>query len=302
MCHYWMSKEDPDETNLRHLYKFVSSLKEFVTEPFEMNLSGGETLMKEGVLDLVEFIAGQGFRFSMVSNGFLIDQAVARRIADSGLSFFFFFLHSVDQGVRGFVCGTKGAHRRVMEAVKYFGAYRGKLKNLTLQTIIMGPNLEGILDLVAWARGKELSLSFMAITRPAMVPTDATWYKQKEHSFLWPKDTARVHFVLDELIRLKKEGCRIDNHVGQLERFKLYFSDPEKFVKETPCSLGDDMMLVNPRGDLYLCCEMEPAGNIKEGDIKQIWMSGKAENLRERIRGCRKNCAGMVNCYKEQHA
>ncbi len=299
MCNYWMSKKDPDELELRHLYKFVSSLKEFAGIPFEMNISGGETLMKEGMLDLVEFIAAQGFRFSMVSNGYLIDKTVAKRIADSGLSFLALSLDSLDESIHDFLRGTKGAHKKVMEALEYFGAYRGKLQNLTLQTIIMGPNLEGILDLVAWAQGKQLSLSFIAITRPNMIPPDAAWYKKEEHRFLWPQDTRRVHYVLDELIRLKKMGHRIDNPVGQLEKFKLYFSDPEQFVKETACSLGDDMMLVNPRGDLYLCCEMEPAGNIKEGNVGQIWTSQKAENIREKIRRCRVNCTGMVNCYKE---
>lgn len=299
MCNYWMSKEDPEEVELRHLYKFISSLKEFVDMPFEMNLSGGETLMKKGMLDLVEFIAKQGFRFSMVTNGYLIDKATAKRIADSGLSFLVLSLESLDENVHDFLRGTKGAHKKVMEALEYFNAYRGKLKNLTLQTIIMGPNLEGILDLVAWAKDKELSLSFMAITRPNMVPTDAAWHKREEFSFLWPQDASRAHFVLDELIRFKKEGWRIDNPVGQLEKFKLYFSDPEKFVKETACSLGDDMLHVNPKGDVYLCCEMEPAGNIKESDVGQIWTSPKAESLREKIRHCQRNCAGMVNCYKE---
>ncbi|MFH1800254.1 MAG: radical SAM protein [Candidatus Omnitrophota bacterium] len=299
MCNYWMTKKDPDELEPCHLYKFVSSLKEFAGMPFEMNISGGETLMKEGILDLVEFIANQGFRFSMVSNGYLIDKTVAKRIADSGLSFLALSLDSLDESTHDFLRGTKGAYKKVMEALEYFGAYRGKLQNLTLQTIIMGPNLEGILDLVDWAQGKQLSLSFIAITRPNMIPTDAAWYKKKEHSFLWPQDIGRVHYVLDELIRLKKIGHRIDNPIGQLEKFKLYFSDPERFVKETACSLGDDMMLVNPKGDLYLCCEMEPAGNIKESDVGQIWTSQKAENIREKIRRCQMNCAGMVNCYKE---
>jgi len=299
MCGYWMSKEDPEELQLRHLYKFISSLKEFAGMPFEMNLSGGETLMKEGMLDLVEFIAEQGFRFSMVSNGYLMDKAVAKRIADSGLSFLALSLESLDGNIHDFLRGTKGAHKKVMEALGYLSAYRGKLQNLTLQTIIMGPNLEGILDLVDWARGRELSLSFIAVTRPNMVPPDAAWYKKKEYDFLWPQDIRKVHSVLDELIRLKKMGRRIDNPIGQLERYKSYFSDPEKFVKETACSLGDDMMLVNPKGDVYLCCEMESVGNIKESDVGQIWTSQKAEHVREKIRRCRTNCTGMVNCYKE---
>lgn len=301
MCNYWEtgSKQAREEVEIADLRKFIVSLKDFVNTPFGINISGGEPLLKKGMLDLIEFIAGQGFKFSMVTNGYLINRSVARRIADSGLNFLAISLDSLDEKIHDNIRGIKGAHRKVMDALKYFDAYRGKLENITVQTIIMGPNLDGILDLVDWSRDKQFSLSFMAVTRPNMTPVDSVWYKKEEFSFLWPQDTVKARYVLDELIRLKKAGRRIDNPVGQLERFKLYFSDPEKFVKETACSLGDDMIQVNPRGDIYLCCEMEPAGNIKQGDIGSIWTSQKAESIREKIRRCRRNCAGMVNCYRE---
>lgn len=299
MCNYWMSKEDPDELELCHLYKFVSSLKEFVGMPFEMNISGGETLMKEGILDLVEFIANQGFRFSMVTNGYLIDKTIAKRIADSGLSFLAISLDSLDENVHDFLRGKKGARCKVIEALEFFATYRGKLKNIALQTIIMGQNLDSILDLVKWAKDRQVSHSFMAITRPNMVPIDPEWYKKDEFNFLWPKDISKVLNILEELIKLKKSGYRIDNPIGQLEKFKLYFSDPERFVRDTPCSLGDGIIHINPKGDVYLCCEMESIGNVKEGDIGKIWTSQKAESIREKIRRCQRNCAGMVNCYRE---
>ena len=299
MCNYWQSKEDPEELNLNHLYRFISSLKEFVGIPFEMNISGGEPLMKKGMLDLVEFIANQGFRFSMVTNGYLIDKCLAKRIADSGLSFLAISLDSLDENINDFLRGTIGAHRKVLEALEFFDTYRGRLQNITLQTIITGKNLDTILDLVKWAKDRQVSHSFMAITRPNMVPVDPEWYKKDEFNFLWPKDISRVLHILDELIKLKKSGYRIDNPIGQLERFKLYFSDPEKFVRDTPCSLGDGIIHVNPKGDVYLCCEMESVGNIKEGNIGSIWTSQKAESIREKIRHCQRNCAGMVNCYRE---
>jgi len=299
MCNYWMSKEEPDELEIQHLYKFISSLKEFVGMPFEMNISGGETLMKKGILDLVEFIANQGFRFSMVTNGYLLDKVTAKRIADSGLNFLAISLDSLDENTHDFLRGVKGSRLKVIEALEFFNVYMGRLQNITLQTIIMGQNLDGILNLVKWAKDKKVSHSFMAITRPNTAPIDPEWYKKDEFSFLWPGDISKALNTIDELIKLKKAGYRIDNPIGQLERFKLYFSDPEKFVKDTPCSLGEGIIHINPKGDVYLCCEMESAGNIKEGEIGKIWTSQKAEDIREKIRRCRRNCAGMVNCYRE---
>jgi len=299
MCNYWMSSEDPDELTSQQLCKFISVLKEFVGVPFEMNISGGETLAKEGILDLVEIIASQGFRFSLVTNGYLLDKPVAKRIADSGLSFLAVSLDSLDENIHDFLRGRKGACSKVLEALEFFDTYRGKLKNITLQTIIMNHNLSSVLDLIQWAKDRQVSHSFMAITRPNMVGVDPEWYKKDEFNFLWPKDISEVLHILDELIKLKKSGYRIDNPIGQLEKFKLYFADPEKFVRDTPCSLGEGIVHINPRGDVYLCCEMESVGNVKENAIGTIWASQKAQDIRNKIKGCQRNCAGMVNCYRE---
>jgi len=72
MCKYWKTKQDPNEVNLQELCRFVSSLKRFVNTRFEMNISGGEPLLKEGIFDLIEFIANQEFRLSMVTKAYLI--------------------------------------------------------------------------------------------------------------------------------------------------------------------------------------------------------------------------------------
>jgi MoaA/NifB/PqqE/SkfB family radical SAM enzyme len=299
MCNYWKTKEGSEEISTQQLFRFISSLRSFILTPFEMNISGGEPLLKKGMLDFVRFIAEQDFRFSLVTNGFLINEALARSIADSGLNFLAISLDSLDENTHDFLRGVKGAHRKVIEALRFFDTYRGRLKNITLQTIIMGPNLNDIPDLVRWAKDKQVSHSFMAVTRPTITPIDSEWHKKDEFSFLWPKEISSAIHTLDELIELKKSGYRIDNPIGQLERFKLYFSDPEKFVKDTPCSLGEGMIHINPKGDVYLCCEMDPIGNIKEGDIEKIWTSQEAEIIREKIRRCQRNCAGMVNCYRE---
>ncbi len=300
MCNYWQTSNSQVEVDIPTFCRFVDALTNFVHTPFEMNISGGEPLLKEGVLDLVECIAARGFRFSLVTNGFMIDKAKARRIADSGLNFLAISLDSLAEGTHDYIRGMPGAHKKVMEALGYFSSYRGKLQNITLQTILMGPTMEGVLDLVEWANTQQLSLSFMAVTRPNMVAIDPQWYRREDMHFLWPTDITRMHSILDRLIALKRSGYRIDNPIGQLERFKLYFSDPETFVKETPCSLGDDFMHVNPHGEIHLCCEMEPIGNITQGtDIGKMWASKQAQRVRENIRRCKRNCAGMVNCYRE---
>lgn len=299
MCYYWKTKKNPYETSIKELCKFVSSLRNFVDVPFEMNISGGEPFLKEGMLDLIECIAEGGFRFSTVTNAYLINRRMARKIADSGLSFLSISLDSLDEGTHNYLRGARGAYKRVMKAITYLNEYRGKLKNVGIQTIISGKNLKGLPELCKWVRDNRLTISFIALMRPNMLPIDDTWYKREQYSFLWPQDIAEVNAVIDNLIALKLAKYPIDTEIGQFERFKLYYQNPEKFVKSTPCSLGDDILHVNPIGEVYLCCEMESIGNIKDSDIHSIWSSEQANLIREKIHCCKRNCAGMINCYKE---
>jgi MoaA/NifB/PqqE/SkfB family radical SAM enzyme len=299
MCHYWETKNNRHETSIKELCHFVSSLKNFVDVPFEMNISGGEPFLKKGILDFIEFIARQGFRFSTVSNAYLINRRLARRIADSGLNFISISLDSLNEGTHDYLRGVRGSYRRVIRAIEYFNTYRGKLKNVGIQTIITEKNLEDIPELVVWAKNNNLTVSFLAVMRPNMLPIDDAWHKKEQYKFLWPQNTAKVHAVIDKLIALKIDKYPIDTELGQLERFKLYYQNPEKFVKSSPCNLGEDILHVNPIGEAYLCCEMESIGNIKGSDIYSIWTSQKAEIVRGKIKNCKRNCAGMVNCYKE---
>jgi len=299
MCHYWETKNNRAETSIKELCHFVSNLRNFVDVPFEMNISGGEPFFKKGIMGFIEFVAQQGLRFSTVSNAYLINRRLARRIADSGLNFISISLDSLDETTHDFLRGVRGSYKRAIRAIEYFNAYRGKLKNVGIQTIITGKNLKDIPDLVVWAKDNNLTISFIAVMRPNMLPIDDGWYKKEQYKFLWPQDTAQVHTVIDKLAALKINKYPIDTELGQMERFKLYYQNPEKFVKSSPCNLGEDILHINPTGEAYLCCEMESIGNIKNSDINLIWTSEKAARVREKIKSCKRNCAGMVNCYKE---
>ena len=46
---------------------------------------------------------------------------------------------------------------------------------------------------------------------------------------------------------------------------------------------------------------MEPIGDIKEGkDIGELWISDKAEQVRDDIRNCNYNCKLLINCFFEE--
>ncbi|HTY45713.1 MAG TPA: radical SAM protein [Patescibacteria group bacterium] len=303
MCYMWQANARlPQELSVEEWKAFAVALKEFNGRDTAINITGGEPLLKENILDLLTFIGRQGFaNVSMTTNGFLIDRDVAKTIADSGIHMISLSLDSIKEDVHDYVRGVKGAYANATGAIRFFEERPGRLQKLVIQTILMEPTLDGILELVAWADKKKISIYFMAITKPLCLPLDDNWHVASEHNFLWPKDIAKACRLIDELVRFKEQGVDIGNSVAQLKAFKRYFADPNDFVKEKKqCKMGEGMLKIGSTGEVCLCAEKGVIGNIRDTPLKDICFSEQARQVREAIKSCKTNCPQLINCYFEE--
>lgn len=303
MCYMWKNSRTKDEMSVEEWKRFIMDLKRFTGTETSINITGGEPFLKENVIDLVRFIVQEGFKeVSMTTNGFLIDEYISRDIADSGMSMISMSLDSIDEEVHDNLRGVSGVCRKMIQALEYLRGHHGSLRKLGIQTIIMGPNLDGILDLVQWAHARKISIYFMAIAQPLCLSLPYNWHIESEYSFLWPSEKTKLFNIIDNLIKFKKEkGIDIGNSVAQLQAFKTYFTDPNDFVKKhRQCRMGDGMLKVDPCGNVSLCAEKGSIGNVRAGRIEDIWFSKKAANVRESIRLCKINCPQLINCFFEE--
>ena len=299
MCNNW--KADPIQglITIDEMKRYISCLADFVDRPFEINLAGGEPLLRKDIFDLIHHIVSYNFTVSLTTGGYTLNKSVLKKVISSGLTLMPISLDSLNKDLHDFLRGRRGTFKKAMKAFSFLLKDRGCLRNLTVQTIVMKPNLDEITTIVKWAHERDIAVSLMAIMRPNGVHPDPYWFKQGEYSFLWPDNPEEVGGVIDEVITLKQAGYRIDNEIEQLEAFKEYYHNPTVFLKDGPCSLGDGIVNVAPDGNIYLCWEMEPLGNIKHDDICEIWYSERATRLRDAIMKCKRNCSAMVNCFFE---
>lgn len=279
---------------------FISQLRDLVDDGFEIDFGGGEALMKEDILELVSYAKSLGFRTTIASNGFLVDEQMAKRIVDSGLDSIVLSLDSLIPEIHDNMRGVNGVARRLLHAIEYLRNYSQTI-HIGICTIIMEQSLNGLIDLAEWVnthRDKTNSILFMAAMQPNNTDFDERWYEDT-YRYFWPKDILRTHSIIDELIKRRKAGHWIGNSVVQLEAFKSYFENPFRFVKKGSCNL-DRALHVSSIGDIFLCYRHALLGNIKRGDdIREIWHSEKAENTRNDIRNCKDNCHFLLNCFFE---
>lgn len=302
MCNIWKIKEEQGlETTLRQKKEFVKSLRGLVQPGFEFHLSGGEPLLTEGILELIGFITGEGYKTNLVTNAFLIDESMAKGIAGSGLNTLTISLDGITAATHDFIRGMEGSFDKIMRAIEYLDRYHLSSLKISILTIIMEHNLDEILKLVEWVDSDKRieMISFQAITQPFCEEMDNSWFQKEKNRIFWPQDTCKAAQIMEELRDLRLAGRKIGNHHNHFLHFRDYFKDPDKFLKKIKCNLGDYEFHVDPYGKAFFCVLMEPLGNIKTDNIPDVWYAQGAQVIRENVYRCNKNCHIMINCFYE---
>ncbi|MDP3041942.1 MAG: radical SAM protein [Candidatus Omnitrophota bacterium] len=300
MCYKWQNDITEEEPPTIAQYKnFISGFRDLVDDNFIINFGGGEALLSDMTLDLVRFCIDRGFLTNIASNGWLIDEHLAKKIAASGLNEINLSLDSLNEDTHDYLRGVKGVCRRVMDAIGHLNKYCKNTK-IGICSVIYDCNLDGLLPLLDWVNNNDKinSIFFLAPMQPNSTGLEKEWWKG-QYSYLWPKDPDKACAFVDKVIEIRKSGHKIGNTAAQLEAFKLYFQSPGSFVKKTKCNL-DRAVHVSAVGDIFLCFRWNILGNIKEGDdIRDIWNSYMAGDVRQKIAVCKDNCHYLINCFFE---
>jgi len=294
-----MNQPDPLEADTMDWKGFLSSLRKFVDRRFLVNFAGGEALSRKDTLELIKYASNLEFTTLLVSNGYLINEEMAKKIGDCGLEIIVLSLDSIDEQIHDSLRGVKGAFRKVLNAIEYLNKYALGTR-IDICAIVAENNLDGLCDLARWVQRNLASshIFFQAVTQPFSTPIEENWFASDKYSFLWPKDLKKMRSVIDELMEFKKAGFRMHNTIYQFKMFKAYFENPERFIKKIGCHLDTQAINVNPLGEVHICFHMGAIGSIKaEGfDMSRIWRSPQAAAVRSKIKNCKRNCQCLVNC------
>lgn len=297
MCYKWQDTVIEDHPSIEQYKRFISDLEELSGKNVVVNFSGGEVLLFAGTLDLIKFSVEKGLLTHLASNGWLVNEEMAERIADSGLQNISFSLDSLKEEMHDYLRGVKGVYRKVMDAINYLRKYSKSIK-INICCVIYDCNLDGLFPLLEWVNNNdEISgISFLAPMQPDSTGVEREWWKGR-FSYLWPKDPDKARFFIDKLIESEKSHAKIGNPIASLEEFKLYFHSPGKFVKKADCNLNQGIHL-NASGKVFLCEQMEFVGDIKDNiSLREILCSKKAKKVRQKISVCRNNCRFLLNCF-----
>ena len=306
MCYKWqpdifISKKDFNLYPRADQYrKFLAELKGLVDDDFVLNFGGGEALLYPDIFEVIKIASESGFRTNLNSNGFLIDENVACKLAEAGLQNIKISLDSLGPQIHDYMRGVEGVHEKALKAIDNLHRFALDMR-ISLISVIYEQTYREFIPLIEWINNNEKieHVLVMVAMQPNNTPPEEHWWSGN-YGFLWPKNKQAVSELMDKLISLKEQSYKINNSLIQLKAAKEYLRQPDKFVKKTVCNMYKAVH-ISAIGQIFICFNFGFLGDIREGDdIRKIWHSQEAEEVRQKIKNCKKNCHFLINCFFEE--
>ena len=270
MCNVWQyptekSKEiQPEELRTLPKLKFI-------------NLTGGEPFIREDLDKIVEECYKHTDRIVISTSGWFEDRVVtlAKKFPNIGIRISIEGLSCKNDELRGHAGGFDKGLRTLLT-----------LKDIGFGCTVSNNNSKDMLSL--YQLSKSLGMEF------ATAAFHNSYYFHKDDNVITNKDEVCKNF--EQLIEWQLK----ENHPKSCVRafFNMglinYIEGGRRML---PCEAGSANFFIEPYGDVYPCNGLEDRywmkkmGNIRETpNFMTIWESEQAQQVRDMVRKCPKNC------------
>jgi radical SAM protein with 4Fe4S-binding SPASM domain len=231
---------------------------EMVVSP-SLHFTGGEPLLRKDLIPILRYASGCGFSLSVMSNGSMINRAVAEQlkaaeVADVQISLD--GLESVHDSLRG-----GGAFRGALEGI---ASLVGEGVDTNINLTVSSLNMNQVGDLVTLA--DELGVSAIAFSR--LVPSGRG--KQLADQLLTTKEVAAFYDGLSQY--RDKTRVTVTSRDPLAAIADLDGDIPQTELPVGGCAAGMFGVTITADGTVMPCRRMDlPIGNIKTDRFRDLW-------------------------------
>ena len=274
----------PREELFRALDSFGDLVRDRDVQP-QVNLTGGEPLLHPDFFDLCAEIRRRGWRLGVLTNGTLIDDDTARRLA--GLSPVF---------VQVSLDGT----RRVHDAIRGEGAFNRALSGIDR---LKAQGIRVLVSFTAQRRNCRCFAGLAAVCRAHGV--DKLWWDR----VVTPDGelavtTAQFRRLVRTANRLREAEIKESGAPMVSNGRALQFGE-DPCAEVYHCSAGENLLVLLADGSLMPCRRLPfVIGNLRDGGMRSLTEGSalmaelRAARVPEGCRGCRNlvRCGGGAKC------
>jgi radical SAM protein with 4Fe4S-binding SPASM domain len=226
-------------------------------------LSGGEPLLRPDIFELIEYGSKKGLKMGLGSNGYLIDDAVAKKLKTAGIATVSISLDSSLPAQHDEFRGVAGAWEKAVNACK---ALRKNNVLVQVNTTLTHDNYNQIDDIMALAESigvENFHLFFLVPTGRGVKLTDISPQKYED---MITNTFTKVHkHRLNVRPSCAPQFMRIAKGMGL---------DMRQWIRG--CIAGMHYCRIYPNGDVTPCPYLPiKLGNVREQSFKDIWFGSE---------------------------
>jgi MoaA/NifB/PqqE/SkfB family radical SAM enzyme len=277
-CDIWKNTGREETPSVEELKRTLQEIRRWLG-PVQITITGGEALLKPYAIELIRYAVSLELIVEVLTNGYWPQ---ASKIEQLALADPWRITISLD--------GIGAAHDRIRGREDFFQRTNSTIELLCnlrrqqklgyailLKTVIMEHNLAELGTVARYADEHGVEVLYQPIEQNYNTADDPEWF---DHTQNWPHDLSAVRAAVLELKELKQQRLPIVNSCDDLDAILKYFEDPRRLgvavrahVAPTRASLCAAItnMQIQANGDVRVCSQKPPVGNIRESSIRTIW-------------------------------
>ncbi|GBE16752.1 pyrroloquinoline quinone biosynthesis protein PqqE [bacterium BMS3Abin15] len=272
MCDVWhYPTKAGEEIIVEDINKLPSGLR-FI------NITGGEPFIRRDIEDIITAVRKKTNRIVISNNGFFTDRIVqlCTKYPDLGIRISTEGLQKTNDAIRRIPDGFDRTLRTLL-TLRRMG-----VKDIGFGMTVQDINCKDLLPL--YELSDALGYEFATAT------LHNSHYFHKLDNMIKDKEMVCNEFskLIKELLKSRslKKWYRAYFNFGLMN----YIYGGKRFL---PCEMGTESCFIDPSGDVLACNGMDekvPMGNIRENSFEEIWNSAEADNVRNIVKSCQKQC------------
>jgi len=252
--------------------------------------TGGEVFLRKDAFEIINHGVRQGLTIEAVSNGSLIDQALAKKIVESGLSNIAVSLDGAKEATHDLI-RQKGAYKKALNALRFLAdakRQKGSGPQISMWVTIMRENVDELFDIIALA--KDLGVECL-VYHPVIVGQDDMQNTSTDAPFwIRGKDLEILKDQIDKIVKFQSENGLIS-----------FLHDPYLWINYFQGNITKSQWKCNPfvftnigpDGQMRSCGDS--FGNIKELGFNDCLHTSQAQEARKIMKNCSKPC--LQTCW-----
>ncbi len=267
-----------------------------------LEIADGEPFLRRGTPQLIEQSVNLGMDVMAISNGTLIDQALAARLVRSGLNTLIISLDG-PEALHDEIRGVDGTFDKLSRAVGMINEEKERAGSpsptLIFHTVVCRLNfrlLGQVLEIAASLGAAVAAFRYLSQVPPEAVTltnellqgehaSPAHHYTVEEDLGIPEDELADLEGILDRLVRAGNRlpvNLALDPLLFDLAREKKHV--PRRF--EGPgCPLVGDFLQISPRGVVHPCPMLTGCGlgSVRDRSVREIFEAPESQELLRRI-------------------